>query len=503
MTIDILAADVDQERPTRRAPWAAVGAAAVAVVLLVAGVTYGVGQLSGGGSQPEDALPAGAFAFAKVDLDPPAGQKVDGFRFLRKFPALRDRLGTEDVRRLIFDEVAQEAGWSDVDFDSEVAPWMGQRVGVAAYAPRPDTETLFPEPSVVVALQVTDAGEAREGLRRLVDLGVQASDGKAADAPGFVVTGDYALLAVNQEAADEAARKAADGVLASDGPLAADLAAAADGVAVIWMDMQRAVEAVGSSALGMGGFGGFGTLGAAGGRATYVARFDGPDVFEVAGTVTGSGASGWAAHPVRGLADLPASSVVAFGLADGEQLVPKLMDAIRTSFEGVTEGVVAPDFDEMVAEAERELGVELPEDVAALLGDNLLIALDAEQSDSVEVGARLSTDVARAQRLLEVIEARTGEPLVRQQAGDDLVVASTAGQARRLARESGLGERDGFATALPDLDDAHVAGWVDVRGLFQLFGGTVDENVEPIDGVGFTASTDDDSAEFRIRLVAR
>jgi hypothetical protein len=46
-----------------------------------------------------------------------------------------------------------------------------------------------------------------------------------------------------------------------------------------------------------------------------VARFDGPDVFEVVGRATGTTTAGWATHPVTGLAELPASSGLAFGLA--------------------------------------------------------------------------------------------------------------------------------------------------------------------------------------------
>src|SRR4051794_31554643 len=87
---DVLAAE-PPERSPRRAPWALVGGIAVLVLALVGGVTYAVGALSGGGSQPDDALPTGAFAYVSLDLDPSAAQKIDAFRFLRTFPALRDK----------------------------------------------------------------------------------------------------------------------------------------------------------------------------------------------------------------------------------------------------------------------------------------------------------------------------------------------------------------------------------------------------------------------------
>jgi len=86
---DVLAADVPETKP---APWLLVVGVGVLVLALVGGITYGLRALSRGGAQPEDALPAGAFAFAEIDLDPPAGQKLDAFRFLRRFPALLDKL---------------------------------------------------------------------------------------------------------------------------------------------------------------------------------------------------------------------------------------------------------------------------------------------------------------------------------------------------------------------------------------------------------------------------
>lgn len=506
---DVLAA-YDEPQDTSRAPWLLVGGAAVAVLALVAGVTYGVGALSGGGSQPEDALPGGAFGYAKVDLDPPAGQKIDGFRFMRKFPALRERLADEDLREVVFEAVAEGAGWSEVDFDSEVAPWMGKRIGVAAYAPA-ETDDPFPDPTVVVALQVTDADEARQGLDRLADLEAGGAGG-APSRLGFVVTDGYALLAETQAVADGAARDAEDRNLASDQQLAADLSAAGDGVMAAWLDMGRAVDALGANALGMGGVGGMtGAFGSTG-RSTYLARFDGPDVFEISGRVTDADAAGWATHAVEGMDELPESSVVAFALADGEELVPRLYESLREALRDQP-GQGMPDVDQMVADAERDLGIEIPEDVAALLGDNLVAALDGTSSESVQVGARVRTDVTRAERVLDALESGAGGEwvLARERVGDDLVVASTPKQARRLAAGGTLGDRPGFGDAMPDLGEADLALWVDPKGVLEaLFGGmgggeaSTDENLEPIEGIGLTASSrDEGSGTFRLRLVAR
>ena len=95
------------------------------MLALVGGVTYAVGSLSGGGDQPADALPAGAFAAVSFDLDPSAGQKVDGFRFLRKFPALRDKVPLDgDLREILFDALApRSAGTTSTSTPTSRRGW--------------------------------------------------------------------------------------------------------------------------------------------------------------------------------------------------------------------------------------------------------------------------------------------------------------------------------------------------------------------------------------------
>lgn len=501
---DVLASSAPEPEP-KRARWAVVALAGALVLALVGGVSWAVGSLSGGGAQPEDALPAGAIAFVKVDLDPSAGQKIDGFRFLRKFPALRERIPLDgDVRKVLFEAFAEEAGWQDIDFDSEVDPWLGDRVGLAGYAPEGDQLTN----PTVVALQVSDAGKAEAGLRRLVDASQDGVGGTGS--VGFVIDGDYALLAESQELAETYARKAADKALADDDRYASDVAELGDGVAAIWLDNAGIAEAAAADAfgLGVGSLAGGGD-GSASGRSTMVARFAGPDVFEVVGSVAGAEPAGWSTHAVEGFGDLPASTVLAFGLADGSELVPRMLDA----FEEAMPGGQGAGMDEALREIEDETGLELPEDLQVLLGDNLLGALDGGAGGgTVEGGIRVRTDVARAMRVLEPLVAQAPDDVVLRNAGDSYLLTTTDAQADRLASDGTLSEKPGFDDALPDLADADVALWADPGALVQaLFGGwstgaqaETDPNLAAVAGVGVTASSrDDGKASFRFRIVAR
>nr|WP_257908767.1 hypothetical protein [Janibacter limosus] len=93
--------------------WGAFGAAGLLTVgLLGGGALFAFSKVNGGGPQPESALPGTAVAFAKVDLDPSADQKLDAFRFARKFPGAKDSLNgvdeNGDLRKELFDALQDD-----------------------------------------------------------------------------------------------------------------------------------------------------------------------------------------------------------------------------------------------------------------------------------------------------------------------------------------------------------------------------------------------------------
>ena len=174
-------------------------------------------------------------------------------------------------------------------------------------------------------------------------------------------------------------------------------------------------------------------------------------------------------------------------------------------------------FDDLLAEAEAETGITVPEDLAVLLGDNLVTALDAETTEDgeLQLAARVTTaDVSRAEQVIQRLVA-DGPDLVLRTGDGQYVLGSSEGHADRLlAGEGGLGELPAFRQALPDLADADVAVWVDPVGLIEaLFGGwdtgdsgdeATDPDLAPLAGVGLTAnSRDDGEGTFRFRIVAR
>jgi Protein of unknown function (DUF3352) len=512
-TYDVLAT-AEPEGRRKPATWWVVGGVVALVAALIGGITYGAASLSGGGAQPEDALPAGAVAFAKVDLDPAAGQKVDAIRFLRKFPSLRGRLaGDGDLRKVLFDAVAGNAGWKNVNFASDVEPWLGQRVGVAAYSPKAFGHGTAAQqsPTVVVALQVGDEGKARAGLDRLI------AASSASSKPGYVLHDGYALLAQSKPLATSAADAVAKGTMAGSSRFAADIKGFDDAIMTSWVD-GSAASSLGSVAnlAGVGLPGIAGAKGAGLSRARLVSslRFDGPDVLEMAGRVTGAPSVAGPQVAVKGFADLPATTVAALGLGGGAGAVDGAWKALRTQVD--TSKSAAASLDSAVAMAKTQFGLVLPDDLKLLLGSNLLLALDHAGSDggSINLGARVTTsDPKRADTLIGRLTGAVGGggpgfEVVHKVTGDGYVLASSLAAADRLTATPAkrLNDLAAFRRALPDVDGARFAVWIDPQGALSGLGPLSADAaaLKPVAGFGLTATSDGSgNGSFRARLVTR
>ncbi len=188
-------------RPRRWIPYVAGGV--VAIMLIAAAGAYAVYRLlDGGGPLPVTAIPSTAIAEVTLDLDPPAGQKVDALKVLRTFPEVRKEMGRgsfddfkkEFVQGMLGEECAPS-------YDKDVKPWVGSRLAFAVV--RLDGRIV---PEMVV--QVSDRAKARAGLRKVI-----GCEGGAAKA-GVAVGEHYAVVSLSDAYArkilEEATKKSLD-----------------------------------------------------------------------------------------------------------------------------------------------------------------------------------------------------------------------------------------------------------------------------------------------------
>jgi Protein of unknown function (DUF3352) len=239
-------------------------AAAVVVALSVGGVAV-VNALGGGGPQPEDVLPANAIAFAKLDLNPSAGQKLAAYQLSRKLPGLRNRVTSEDTSLKESTIGFLFTGDAGLSYPTDVAPWLGDRVGVGVF---PDLDA-DERPEVAIALAVSDKAAAKVALDKAVanlarkdsatkgsaakGSAAKGSDTKGSDmnrtaamgsAVGYAFADDYVILAESN------ARASALVIAGKAGPLSGSTYTddvrklGADQIAVAWVDVAAAYNAI-------------------------------------------------------------------------------------------------------------------------------------------------------------------------------------------------------------------------------------------------------------------
>jgi hypothetical protein len=490
-----------------------VAAAAVAVVAAVGAGAYGVVSLMSGGSSPATAVPADAVGYVSLDLDPSASQKIEAFRILRKFPALKKELELgdgDDLRRTVFEEIVQSGECTDLDYARDVEPWIGDRVAVAAV---PDSKQgALP----LVVLQVKDQAEAKAGFRK-----IESCDGatdQATSRTGLTFSGDYMLVAETQQQADGMAKDVESGALADSGDFTAATERTGDPGIVTMYASQDAPDAIMTAVRNDAGgavdqeqldqldksFANF--QGAAG-----VLRFSGGAVeaeFSAKGLPKGAGGSAAQGGPDVGTLPGTTAAVLSIALQDG--WMDSLTEGLRSS--------LGSDYDQMLAEGERATGLQLPEDVETLFGDGVSLSVDAgtdlkaltESPDpsKVPAGLRIQGDPAKITPIIDKLKAAAGPgaDLVKVASGDGVVaVGLDPDYVQQLLVEGGLGGVSAFDDVVPEAGRANAvvfvnfdagSGWAEqLADLLSDGDPEVKQNVAPLDALGISGWMDDDDVQ--------
>jgi len=432
-----------------------VGAAAAALVLIVGGGVLAFQVLSGGGPQPADAIPDDAIAYARIDLDPSAEQKVNAVRLLRSVPEFEEETGitseTDDLRRRLFEEaLADSEGCSEVDYDNDIAPWIGDRAGAAA-----EESPLSEDEAFGADMEALDG----EGIASFwVDLDavlgyLEQSDPETAqmlEATGYDDVGSIS-------AAIRAQSDALEFVAATTG----------EAFAVGSSEPAGDVQALPESTLMALGFTGGG---------------DAVDKF-------------W-----EQLLELEGSGVVGeFGS----------IEEFAAQIEAQT-GLVIPDDIGTLLGEEFTLAVDSG-------GFEIVPETGAPDLSTINVGARLRTDAEAAADLVSRVRAllaQSGIPfeLAQQEVDGGLVIAANEGYADALASGGDLGDADVFDSAVADSDDAVAVLFLDLDKLDELVdrvAGELGEDVPPevsdtldvLSAFGVSSVVDGDYNRTTFRLV--
>ena len=496
-----------------------VGVSVVGVGAVVAGSLAASAFLSGGGTQPEDVLPASTIGFVKVDLNPSASQKLNVLRLMSRFPDVKTQ--GEDLKATVVESMLDGSGIG-LDYEKDIEPWLGDRAAVAALpATRPDaTEPVTP----LVVIEFTDEDAMSAALDKaektmVADHEAMMSSiggGSDATAPGtipspaekqqkydpfdYAVRGSYVLLSAQQAAVD--AMATAEEVLADTETFSADEAAidGGDQIVLAWLDVHAAYQAVPEDE-----------------RADFAEQFGSarpagrmvlgvhaePDAIEAVGRTIDLEAAGAEALAAGGsgtglITDLPTTTDVAFSATGLGDLAVDLWDRHA-----------ADPYLDLADEAEQ-LGLEMPEDLDVVLGEEAALGVDLKDLQDLDFSATARVRTAQPDRALEILEILAGTSAEEFHFGPapEGFVAGIDRQdlAKASDGDRSLGAEPRFSNALPAADEASVALYVDIASLVDSLH-ALDEDAmpefAPLEAFGATATGEAGNGSITMRLTFR
>jgi hypothetical protein len=498
--------DASGGRGRRRAWW--IGGGAIALLGVGAGAWAALGFFQQG-AQPAEALPTSTIAYVGIDLDPAGGQKIDAFRTMNKFPAFKDEVGVDsvdDIRRKVGESMLDGTGCTDLTYDHDIDPWLGDRAAAAA------VDVGDKSPDLVVVVQVKDEDKARDAMSAL-----NACDNEE-DPAGFVVHDGWAVIAQSQTVADEVSDATAEGTLADDATYQKWTQAVGDAGVV---NAYAAPNAGRVLADRLGGLlsPGTATFQESSGQVAVPSAYHattastGDDPF----TQTLSGFKG-AAATLRFTDDGLELAVAADGSApqlskltgtDGGALVQRLPDDTAAAA-----GVSFPDgwldryLDQMTSvfgsgmskedamrELSQETGLDVPGDIETLLGSGVSVSigddLDLEAAENsgdgsgLPIAVTVKGDPTAIDHVLDKIRAKAGDlPFLGSDSGSGLVVIGPSVEYRRHVLDGGgLGDTDAFTSVVPDAGNAGSLLYVDMDALEPSIKKAAAGNQETIDNV--------------------
>lgn len=508
----------------RRTGWIVGGV--VALVALVGAGAWAAWSFFATGPQPAEALPGSTIAYASVDLDPSGGQKIEALRTLRKFPAFKDHIGLQtddDVRQRIFEEIQGSGACPDLDYGDDVEPWLGDRIAVAAVDAGEDA------PSPVFVLQVSDEDQADQGLAKIQDC--SGGDGGA-----WSIADGWALVGETQEIVDRVAADAAKSPLSEDEDYRTWTDAAGDaGIATAYLAPEAGqVLADNLGGLVPGGLvppgyvGDDAVPGSAGdlvpsevtkgleefrGLAATLRFDDGSLELEVAAD---AGRSQDALDGADGgddvLATLPDDTAAALGLGFADGWFGDLVDQFAGQLGGDLSG------DELLDELSSESGLDLPEDVETLTGESAALAIGGDfdletfvnstDGSGVPVGLKVQGDPDAIETVLDKLRPQLdgAESFLGSDSDGDLIAIGPDGDYRQQLLEDGdLGDSEVFENVVREAGDAAAILFVNFDAgdwLASLADGDpeVEENLEPLQGLGLSGWLQDDASHVVLRL---
>ncbi len=528
----------------------AVGASALAVVLIAVGGFAAWQFFSEGGPQPAEVLPDSTFALVTVDLDPSGGQKIEAVQTLRKFPSLRKHLGVtaeNNPMKVIVEEALKESPCKSLDYEADVEPWIGSRAGLGGVLLEED------KPAPVLVLQVKDAEKARAGFADLAKCTEVDDD----DDFGWTISDDYIVVSDSTSHAKAIAAAGKKSSLSSDadfqkwtdeagGPGIMNAYFGRNGVKVLADEYGRQSGGLPGDGSAWSATGPDGQTSSGSNEFSYelsdqepgndTGNDAGDEITKAMKDFKGAAAGlrfadegielSFAGGGVKQAGDgkvgdhvgaLPGDTAVVLALAvPGDALEGLGGDASRSPFS----------LQEMLGEA---TGLDIPQDLIDFLGTSLSLSLGGDAPADLDnvaglsdlpIGALIHGDDAKIKRVIEKVEKRTGSQLsdvpatVSSEEGK-VAISTMPDYGDQLLDDGSLADEQTFADVVENADDAQAVlyvsfenGWMDVVQEMLTEQGDVEgkkvaDNLAVLQAFGASAWSEGDTGHAQVRLALK
>lgn len=509
------------------------------VLAVGGGAVWAATSFLGTGAQPAQALPAGTIGYVSIDLDPSGDQKIEAIQTLRKFPAFKDEINLntdDDLREQLFESITESGECEGLDYEADVKPWLGSRAAIAAVDAGQD------DPSPIGVIQITDGPKAEKGLANLVDTCGGADDTSTG---GWVVSGDWVVLAETKDIAQDVVDQTKKASLADDdsfakwtgeagpdGIMSFYVAASAADYAADLLEVPRLgmLAGVGASSLTADPYSDDFSeptppevpeeiqkaLDNFDGAAATVRFDDGALEIEYATsdyqpdlTKNFTNKAG-----VELLNGLPDDTVAAFALG----FEPGWAQAMLDYFSTIMPEADGMSMDEMIDEAETETGLDLPDDVETLLGKGIAVSLGGGiDSDAitnggpgeVPAGVTIDGDAQEIQAVLDKLKASAGPEMAPYlevtESDGHAVIALKDDYRKHLESGEGLGDSKIYREVV-QRDEAQSVLFVNFNAdddwLSRLAESEPEasENLDPLAAFGFSQWIDGDTVHGLVKL---
>lgn len=501
-----------------------------ATAVVVAGGAWAATSFFSTGSQPAEALPDSTVAYFSIDLDPSGGQKIEAIKTLRKFPGFTDKVDLEtddDLRERLFEEITKSGACEGLDYAKDVKPWLGSRAAMAAVDLGED------EPAAVGVVQVTDSGQAEEGMGKLVDTCGGGEDAEG-EVGGWVVDGDWMVISETKEIATQVVDAADGATLADDSAFGTWTGEAGDdGFMSFYLakGVTKYADELGGMGSMMGDMSGMGAgdvtaddqvpeelqqlLDDFDGAAATVRFDDGAVEVEYAVSNYQKDLTKYmeSDEGVSMIGGLPDDTVAAFGLSLTDGWGEAMLDYVKS-----TVPEEADTIDEQLAQFESETGLAFPEDLETLLGEGMTLSLGSGiDPDAIAnggpgelpVGLTIKGDAGEIQAVLDKIAAQAPPEMaefMQVTEGDGYAVLALQDDYRGKLESGGdLGDSEDYKKVV-ESDDAQSVLYVnfdaDDNWLVRMTEDMpeVADNVEPLSAFGVSGWVDGDVMHGLVKL---